>query len=253
MARACLACLHADREQIDAALIRGDTLEGIVARHGGISLTGLARHRDEHLAKAIARADERRGGKLLDRVQRHVDRLERLADQADARGKQPEGKLLAEILAVSRELTNVLKLFGMASGEIQSGVNVQLNVMSAFFEELGIPAVAEMPAGIAVHEGDEDPGARRFYVRAAIQQYQKVQAMPKDERYERSLLHVLEQRPELAQFIPKHLAPRGSYSGAHGDRKFTMLPGARPWPGPEIEGMKDPSASSARVDESNEV
>jgi len=39
--RVCVACKHPAREEIDAALIRGETLEAIVGRHRGLSLTGL--------------------------------------------------------------------------------------------------------------------------------------------------------------------------------------------------------------------
>ena len=57
MPRVCSICTHAQRADIDAALVRRDSLRDIAGRFG-VSRSALARHSDEHLGPALAKAQD---------------------------------------------------------------------------------------------------------------------------------------------------------------------------------------------------
>lgn len=155
--RPCKVCQSDHRSAVDAALTAGQT-DPAVAAQFGLHVSSVRRHRQSHVAARLAVAVKEReaelrneGRKLLDRVERHVDRLERLADAADRRNEQPEGKVLAEILAVSRELTGVLTLFGKVTGEIQTGTQINVAVNSLLVR-FGVESESEIEAAVKVSQ-----------------------------------------------------------------------------------------------------
>jgi hypothetical protein len=69
MSPICKICVHPKRKEIDKAIIKGATDRGIAKQYGGISDSGVNRHRS-HVAKALVDAFERKqekaGDELLD-------------------------------------------------------------------------------------------------------------------------------------------------------------------------------------------
>lgn len=57
--RRCSICTHSAHEEIDAALVRGESNRRIAARYG-LSETSIRRHKAEHLPAAIVKAEEAR-------------------------------------------------------------------------------------------------------------------------------------------------------------------------------------------------
>lgn len=58
MSRTCTVCEHTERMAIERALVSGESIRRIAARHD-LAPTSLRRHRDSHLRKALARALEK--------------------------------------------------------------------------------------------------------------------------------------------------------------------------------------------------
>lgn len=57
MPRRCAVCTHPQREEIDAALVRGDSIRGIAPVYA-ISRFALGRHKRNHLPETLAQALE---------------------------------------------------------------------------------------------------------------------------------------------------------------------------------------------------
>jgi hypothetical protein len=93
MPRTCMACSSPEREAIDKALVVGESFRNI-AKRVSISPAGLLRHKKNHVANAIGKAqaqrEERQGETLLDemrRVQRKAwELLARTESEGDHRG-----------------------------------------------------------------------------------------------------------------------------------------------------------------------
>jgi len=138
MPRTCGVCRHEKRVAIERAILDGQSDEKIARQFGQLSRAGVQRHGTRHLPKARRAAAEssRRAEArtLLERVTKHVDRLERDVDEADSSG----GAARATFLATARELTAALGLLGKATGEIQTGTQVQLNVLAGVWQRLGV-------------------------------------------------------------------------------------------------------------------
>lgn len=128
MPRACTVCTHAEMEAIDRALVGGTSLRDIAAQYN-VSKTALGRHSTTHLSKALATVREERGvksaGKVLDRVERLANRLEKMLDDLDEEGKTQS------VIQASRELRGSLELLAKLSGELQDKPSTVINVLSS--------------------------------------------------------------------------------------------------------------------------
>lgn len=103
MSRACKACLHGERREIDEAIIRNEPLHEIVARFGGLSESGLKRHKQNCIFSLIERAKvtlpEKRTIDLFAsacRVMQEAGRLGHLAEE--------KGNLSVAVTALDRYL-----------------------------------------------------------------------------------------------------------------------------------------------------
>lgn len=91
MPRACVACIHPDRDAIDAAIVAGRLSNRRIVdkfkRNGALSESGLRRHRDDHVRTAMveARAVEALdvGGDLLGQVRYLRGRALAILDKAE--------------------------------------------------------------------------------------------------------------------------------------------------------------------------
>jgi hypothetical protein len=122
MPRVCRACGHPKRLDIDAALIRGESLHQIAARTG-LSPQGLLRHRQhisERLKEVHKTEDKQQDSALL------VE-LRRLLNWAvDATKKSQRTGNIRDVLRGIREQARLLELKGKATGELTPKVNVNI-------------------------------------------------------------------------------------------------------------------------------
>jgi hypothetical protein len=125
--KSCLACLHDDREAIDAALLQGTPLRAL-GRRFRLSKDSLHRHRrDGHIAGSLkvlhSEKVEARARSLLDRIEDVVGRVERVADSAEEDGKP------TLVLQAAKELRESIRLLGLATGELQDRPQTVVNVL----------------------------------------------------------------------------------------------------------------------------
>ncbi len=174
MANVCTTCTHPEREAIDEALTQGLSMRRIAFRHG-MSPNAIKRHRDRHLSPALAAvAAERKQAherSLLERIEDLTNRAERILDQAEQSGK------VSVALSAIREMRELLRLLGAATGELDDKPQVTVNLMAstewlvlraAILEALGghpaariavMSRIAEITSGDAGHAV---PPARRL-------------------------------------------------------------------------------------------
>ncbi len=113
MPRTCTVCAHPEREAIDRALVTGGAARGLSAIYG-VSEHALARHRENHLADALVRAQDAaevaRGDDLLDQVQQLLRWAKSITGEA---GK---AKDLKTALAGIREARGCIELLAELTG-----------------------------------------------------------------------------------------------------------------------------------------
>ena len=115
MARSCSVCQHDSREAIDSSLIHGEPLRNIASRHR-LSPTALHRHKNAHLPKALARAQEAqeivRASSLLEEAEALLARTDTIYAESVAHGD------MRLALSAIREKRGCLELLGKVTGEL---------------------------------------------------------------------------------------------------------------------------------------
>jgi len=128
MARACTICEHLHRDSIDAALVSGEPMNVIAERYG-VGKDAVRRHRLRHLSPALAAMQtaeqEDRRATLLERIETLIERAETLYNAASAEGKS------SQALAVLKELRELVRLLGQATGELDDRPQVTVNLLSS--------------------------------------------------------------------------------------------------------------------------
>jgi hypothetical protein len=116
MPRKCSLCIHERREQIEQALLCGDSYR-IVAQRFTVSRDAVARHR-RHLPAALAHARELKevvhGNSLLEQLRELTSEAQRLKAAAENAGDYRGA------LAAVRELCRIVELIAKLSGELES-------------------------------------------------------------------------------------------------------------------------------------
>ena len=116
MPRTCTICHHPQRTEIDAALLRSDSLRSIVERCS-VSMGSLFRHRNSHLPVTIAHALEAReaemGQNLMEQAERLRARAMGILEKAEAAGQ------LETALKAIREVRSILELLGKLDGQLE--------------------------------------------------------------------------------------------------------------------------------------
>lgn len=120
--RTCSICPRTDRERIDAALVTGSPLRAI-AGQTGTSKSALERHRP-HVTERMALAHEAQEVAAADTVLAKVRGLERTARHLLEKSER-KGQLGISVAAL-RELRQVVELLARVTGELESGVTVNL-------------------------------------------------------------------------------------------------------------------------------
>lgn len=126
MPRRCTVCDHVSRDEVDRALVAGESFRDIAGRFAGLSSASIHRHRQAHLAAVVRQAreadDAARAETLLDQVRGLHARTLRILSTAEAAGDA------ATALRALREARGGLELLAKLLGELDTvpTVNVSL-------------------------------------------------------------------------------------------------------------------------------
>jgi HrpA-like RNA helicase len=116
MPRKCSLCIHARRQEIEQALLCGDSYR-IVAQRFTVSRDAVVRHR-RHLPAALVRAEELKeiahGESLVAHLRDLIAEAQRLKVVAEKAGDYRAA------LAAVRELCRIVELIAKLSGELES-------------------------------------------------------------------------------------------------------------------------------------
>ncbi len=139
---------------IDRALVRGESMRGIVARYGTVGRMSLQRHRKQHLpellSKAYAAEEAARADALLTEIRGLQVRTLLMLQEAERAGD------LRTALAAVREARNNIALLAEMRGELDRRPTINLVVA---------PEWLELRA-VIVGALDAHPGARGDVLRA---------------------------------------------------------------------------------------
>ena len=126
MPRSCTVCNHHDREDIDEALVRGESSAEIAGRYRTIGERAIRRHRTNHLPETLAKAQKAevvaQADTLLDQVRDLQERALDILDQAEEAGELRTA--LGAILEARGNLELLAKLLGELSDQPQVNVLV---------------------------------------------------------------------------------------------------------------------------------
>jgi len=128
MSRSCSVCADPRRAEVDQALVSGVAVDEIARRYPPLSATSIRRHRSEHIAAAIAKAEAvkevARGDDLLDQVHRLKSKAVSLLLKAEAAGD------FRTALAGIREARSCLELLLEVEGDLNRATNVNVLIAS---------------------------------------------------------------------------------------------------------------------------
>jgi nitrate reductase assembly molybdenum cofactor insertion protein NarJ len=131
--RVCTICSHPNRRAIDAALVRGESMQGLAERYRTVGRMSLVRHRKEHLPALLARAydaeEVAEADRLLARVQAMTARMERWLEKAERSSNY------REVRAFAGEWRKQVELLAKLAGELQQEGTVNI-VLSAEWIQL---------------------------------------------------------------------------------------------------------------------
>ena len=115
MALKCTVCQHVSRDAIERSLIHGEPMRDVAGRYS-LSKSALHRHRNAHLPKALAKAQEAeeivRADSLLGEVEALMARTDTIYSECVAAGD------MRLALSAIREKRGCLELLGKATGEL---------------------------------------------------------------------------------------------------------------------------------------
>ncbi|WP_243092849.1 hypothetical protein [Thermus hydrothermalis] len=125
--RRCTICTHPQREEIDRALVEGESFRNIAERFG-VSLGALHRHR-EHVQDDVQRAVEAKavqvGVSVLDRIRELNREARALLDEA-----RSKGRYAAAVQAIGAA-TRLLELEAKLLGELDERPSVQVALVAS--------------------------------------------------------------------------------------------------------------------------
>ena len=123
MPRTCSICGHGQRDAIDAALVANEAYRHIASRYG-TSTTALQRHRAEHLAAGMVKAQAAKEVAQADDLLREVRALRSKAYSL-LLAAEKQGDIRTALLGV-REARSCLELLGKLLGELDDRPQVNL-------------------------------------------------------------------------------------------------------------------------------
>ncbi len=143
MARSCSICTHDAREEIDEALVAGESTAKIAGRYRTIDERALRRHRSNHLPSHLAKAHAAEEVAHADGL---VGRLEELAAEARRIGsKAEEDGDYRTALAGVRELVRITELMARLTKELDERPQVNLYLSPEWLELRALIVAAVEP------------------------------------------------------------------------------------------------------------
>ena len=131
MARVCTICSHAERHQIDVALVHREPYRHIASRHG-VSTGALQRHSREHLPSLLVKAYEAterdHGESLASELIKVKEDVQRLREKAEE-----EGDVRAALLGCDKAL-KALELQAKIEQLIQTTPTFNLHLNTEWIE-----------------------------------------------------------------------------------------------------------------------
>jgi len=125
MATKCTVCAHADIEKINEALLSGVPSMRNMAERYGLGLTSLSRHKQSHLPKHLAKAQEVREIAQADSL---LDQMRDLQEKTLAILDKNMSKDQRIALTAIREARSNLDLIGRLIGELDESPKVAVLV-----------------------------------------------------------------------------------------------------------------------------
>jgi hypothetical protein len=166
MPRTCTICNHAQRNEIDRALLAGEAFRNI-AQRVSVSPTALFRHQ-QHIPTALAKANDAalvaHGDDLLAQLGELTAEAQRIKQKAEAAGDYRTA------LAAVRELCRIVELVAKLRGELDERAQHNelhlhmpedraLRVAEAFIARHGAPkSSAELPGQVIDVELEKPSG-----------------------------------------------------------------------------------------------
>lgn len=124
MPRSCSVCSHPSRDEVDAALVEGDSFRN-VAKRFGTSSSAMFRHQESHVSARLLKAQEIAEVSGADHLVEQVEDLKRKARQILQ--KAEAGGDLRTALAGVRELSRLIELIAKLTGELKT---TQVNILN---------------------------------------------------------------------------------------------------------------------------
>lgn len=129
MGRTCNVCAHPKRDEIDHAIVAGQSLRSIARKYPELSSSALSRHHRAHLSPALKALEAERESlataSLRERLETLIARAERLLSAAEQDGRA------STALSAVRELRSLLELWGKATGELDDRPQVTVNLLAS--------------------------------------------------------------------------------------------------------------------------
>lgn len=159
MPRSCTVCVHPKREEIDRALVSGESAAEISGRYRTVGERAVRRHRSNHLPAKLVMAEKAaevaEADTLLDQVKDLQGRAYVILDRAEEAGE------LKTALSAIREARGNLELLAKLLGELDERPVVNLNVSPEWLELRAVivtaldPHPEAMSAVVGALEGAE--------------------------------------------------------------------------------------------------
>jgi hypothetical protein len=115
MARTCTICTHAERAEIDAAIVRNDAFRRIASQYS-VSEAAVRRHKAEHLPALLVKAKDAEDVAAADTLLDQIVELKKLAMHFLAKASQAGDYRTA--LAGIREARSCLETLAEIEGEL---------------------------------------------------------------------------------------------------------------------------------------
>ncbi len=132
MPRTCTVCQHEGRDEIDRALVSGESSYALADRYSSLSRPAIQRHRENHLPTRLVLAEKAaevaQADNLLDQVRDLQGRALAILDKAEATGE------LRTALSAIREARGNLELLAKLLGELSETPQVNLTVSPEWLE-----------------------------------------------------------------------------------------------------------------------
>ena len=131
MARKCVVCEHEKINEINEALLAGETYRNIAKRFS-VSISSLSRHKNQHIPKAMTKAQEAQEVAQADNLLEQVQNLQ--AKELSILAKAEASGDLRTALQGIREARSCLELLAKLQGELQQEGTVNITLAPEWLE-----------------------------------------------------------------------------------------------------------------------